>query len=179
MRPFAACPSSQPSSRCSPDGAVAAIAAWSAAGRSPPTSRRCDSRAAASFTARARPTRCGRGRWPRLQTERLHRLGWIAVALRRTHRERLVEAPEVVVGELNLRRGHVLLDVLHALRTRDRDDVLAAAQDPGDRDLARLDVVLAGDLLDHAHELHVLVERLALEARVHAAEVALVEVVGA
>src|SRR3954471_22606082 len=180
MRPFPEWhPSSPPSWPLLRGARASRIAASSATTPSPPRSRACGCPAAATCTAAARRTRCALARPGRLQTEALHRLRRVALALGRAHRERLVQTTEVVVGERDLRRGDVLLEVLHPLCARDRDDILAAAQDPCDRDLARLRVVLVRDLLDHPHELHVLVERLALEARVHAPEVALVEVVGA
>src|SRR3954471_15204943 len=182
MRPCGAWhPSSPPSSRLLRDGPADRIAGSSSTRAWPPRSRACGCPAAATCTAAARRTRCARARAASgpLQTEALHRLGRVALALGRPVRERLVEPPQVVVSERDLRRGDVLLEVLHALRAGDRHDVLASRENPRDGDLARLRIVLAGDLLDHAHELHVLVERLALEARVHAAEVALVEVVGA
>src|SRR3954447_12360399 len=172
-------PSSPPSSPRSRGLGAARTAASSASRRSPPTSRARGSPAAAMCTAAARRTRCARGRCARLQTEALHRLGGVALALGGADRERLVELLEVLVGQVDVRGCDVLLEVLDALGARDRHDVVTAREDPGDRDLARLHVVLLGDLLDGADEFHVLVEDLALEARVVAAEVVVRQVVRA
>src|SRR3954453_254280 len=108
-------PSSPPSSPRSRGLGAARTVASSASRRSPPTSHACGSPAAAMCTAAARRTRCARGRCVRLQTEALHRLGRVALALGGADRERLVELLEVLVGQLDVRGRDVLLDVLDAL----------------------------------------------------------------
>src|SRR4051794_7049451 len=136
MRPCGAWhPSSPPSSQPSRAARARPAAAWSATRPSPPRSRACGCPAAATCIAAARRTRCARGRCDRLQTEALHRLGRVALALRGADRERLVEAAEVVFRQLDVRCRDVLLEVLDALRARDRDDVVAAREHPGEGDL--------------------------------------------
>src|SRR4051794_17898198 len=102
----------------------------------------------------------------------------VAVARRRADRRDLVEARQVVVGQLDVERRDVLLEVVDVLRAGDRHDVIAAAQHPRERELARRGVLLGRDLADALDELQVALEVLALEARVVAAEVVLVEVLG-
>ena len=73
--------------------------------------------------------------------------------------------------ERDVERRDVLLEVLHPLRARDRDDVVALRQHPRERELRRGAAFLPRDLLHERHEVEVLLEVLALEARVVAAVV--------
>ena len=56
-----------------------------------------------------------------------------------------VELGEVLGGELQVRRGGVLLQPRAPLRARDRDDVVALREQPGERDLRRRRVAPLGD----------------------------------
>src|SRR4051794_8269214 len=100
----------------------------------------------------------------------------VAVAGRRPDGRDLLEPGEVVVGQLDVGRRDVLLEISHLLRARDRDDVVAAAQHPCERELAGRAPLLLGDAPHALDEVEVALEVLALEARVVAAEVVLVEV---
>src|SRR5262245_37807130 len=102
----------------------------------------------------------------------------VALAGGRAAGRRLLEALEVLVAQLDLGRGEVLLQVLHALRARDRDDVLALTQQPRERELRRGDVLLLRDLEHALDELEVALEVLAHEARRAAAVVVGREVLG-
>ena len=73
---------------------------------------------------------------------------------------------------VSVRRGGVLLQPRAALRARDRDDVLALREQPGERDLRRRRVAPRGDGLHASRPAPVRVHRLGLEARVVLAEVA-------
>src|SRR5262249_16051952 len=74
-------------------------------------------------------------------------------------------------------RGCVLLEVAAPLRSRDRDDVGALREHPGDRELRRRDALLRSDLLDLRRDAEIRVEVVAREPRSVAAEVVLVELV--
>src|SRR6185437_7074180 len=76
------------------------------------------------------------------------------------------------------RRG-VVLEVAAPLRARDGDDVLPLSVHPCERDLRGRRPVRLGDGADALDDREVLVEVLALEARLAVAEVARVEVVEA
>src|SRR4051794_25930277 len=97
------------------------------------------------------------------------------VALARDLRQLGVDALEVRAGQLDVKRGPVLLEIGDALRPRDRDDVIALRQHPRQRELAGGDALLLGELADLGCEQLVALEVLTREARVAAAEVALVE----
>src|SRR5436190_5037386 len=86
-----------------------------------------------------------------------------------------VDALEVFVGQLDVARGPVLLDVGDALGSGDRDDVVALREHPCECQLARRDALLLGELADLRRQPLVALEVRAGEARVAAAEVALVE----
>ena len=60
------------------------------------------------------------------------------------------EPLEVLAGELDLERAEVLLEIGDPLGARDRDDVLAAAEDPGQGELGRGDAALARRAPRHA-----------------------------
>src|SRR5581483_7895518 len=89
-----------------------------------------------------------------------------------------VDAGEVRRRELYVDGGRVLLEVRAALRPRDRDDVVALGQHPGDCELCRRHTLLVGDLLHLVREPLVRGQVLAGEARGPAAEVVLVELLG-
>src|SRR3954449_6603621 len=95
----------------------------------------------------------------------------LVVAAARGLRHRLVDPAQVLFGELDVARAGVLLEALGAARARDRDDVVALREHPGQRQLGGRAALLARDVLDDAHELEVALEVRALEARVVAAEV--------
>src|SRR3954462_11988980 len=82
----------------------------------------------------------------------------VAVAGGGALRERVLDAGEIVLRELDLRRGRVLLEVGDALRARDRDDGVALRAPPGGRELRRCDALLGGELAHALDELEVPVE---------------------
>src|SRR5207247_578015 len=88
------------------------------------------------------------------------------------------DAGEIVLGELDLHCAGVLLEVRPPLRSRDRHDVLATREHPGERELRGRDPLLARNLLDALDEIEIAPEGLSLEAGMVLAEVVLVEVVG-
>ena len=61
--------------------------------------------------------------------------------------------------------GGVLFQIFAALGAGDGDDVIALCQDPGQRKLRGLAAFLAGDFFDAAHQVQILLEVFALEAR--------------
>src|SRR5207247_5866545 len=74
-----------------------------------------------------------------------------------------------VEGEID--RRDVLLEPLLLLRARDREDILAARQQPRERDLRRLHAALRCDRFERLHELQVLLEIARPEARLLAPDV--------
>src|SRR2546422_8798841 len=101
----------------------------------------------------------------------------IAVAGSRAFREGLLDARELVLRQPDSDCGDVLPEIAAPLRAGDRDDVLAAAQHPGDRELCRRDALLLRDLAYPVEQVVVVREVVALEARAEAAEVGLLEIV--
>src|SRR4051794_16068944 len=87
-------------------------------------------------------------------------------------RERVVEDSHPVRAERNGSGGDVLLQVLDALGTGDRYGVLPLVEEPGDRDLARLDAERPRHLPHRLRGPHVGVEILPLVTGVAAAEIA-------
>src|SRR6476469_3629779 len=75
-----------------------------------------------------------RPRAPQLAVDRRHAFGVVAVAGGRRHGRR--DLLGLVRRQTDLGRPEVLLQIGGALRARDRHDVLAAAEHPGDRELA-------------------------------------------
>src|SRR2546428_5255233 len=71
----------------------------------------------------------------------------VALAGGRALREGALEPLELVLREVDLQGGDVLLEVGPAGRPPDRGDVLAARQDPPERDLARRDAPFRRDRL--------------------------------
>ena len=98
----------------------------------------------------------------------------VAIALGGGHG---VEHGEVLLGELDVERGHVLLQVGAALRARDRRHVAARRVHEGERDLPRRTALGRGELVDDLHDGDVVRQVVALEPGLVAAEVALVQVV--
>ena len=88
----------------------------------------------------------------------------------------LVNVVDVGLAELDARRRCVLLEVLDRGRAcpisarsgdkRTRDNIVAAREDPGEDDLPGGGIVSLRDLLEVADDLEVLLEVVALEARV-------------
>ena len=77
-----------------------------------------------------------------------------------------------------LGRADVLLQIAAPLGARDRHDVLALRQHPGERQLPGVQPLRRRDRLDPRHEVEVLLEVLALEARRLPAPVVGLEIVG-
>src|SRR4029434_6472702 len=77
------------------------------------------------------------------------------------------------------RRGAVLLQVAAPLGARDRHDVVALRQHPGDRELRGRDALLGGERLDPFDDREVALEVALLEARMPVADVLRREVPGA
>src|SRR5437764_4034865 len=101
----------------------------------------------------------------RLQVHALQRIGWIAQARARAGRRDIRDALHVRGRELHLERVEVLVDALFSLGTRNRHEVLALRKQPREHELRRRALLLRGHFLEAFHDLHVLVEVLALEAR--------------
>src|SRR3989442_1608276 len=92
-------------------------------------------------------------------------------------RSHLVEPRQLVVRQLDRRRGDVLLEVAPPLRARDRDDVVTLRLHPRERELRRRDALLGRNLLDPLDELEVALEVTGLEARIAPPEVVLRQIV--
>src|SRR5207248_1070202 len=102
-----------------------------------------------------------------------------AVSRARRRRQGSLELRQIGRGEHHIRGGHVLLEVFAPLRPRNRRDVLAPAQEPGERDLTRRRAFSLRHVLHRGCDAHVRFEVRALEPRVVPAEVALREGFGA
>lgn len=89
-----------------------------------------------------------------------------------------LEAIEVGGAEREVGSGCVLLDPGGALGAGDGDDVLTLGQQPGERELAGRDALLASEIADLPHEVEVALEVLSLKARIAAPEVVGREVLG-
>src|SRR5436309_1703409 len=111
-----------------------------------------------------------------LEVHRLHRGLGIARAGRDAGGHGVGDAPHVLGAQLDLQRAQVLLQALPVLGPGDRHDVRAPGEEPRERQLRGGAALLLRDLLEPAHELHVLREVLVPEARVLAAPVALRDV---
>src|SRR5205823_6441518 len=96
----------------------------------------------------------------------------VARARGRSGRDGLLDAREVVVHELDVQRTERLVEPLTRSRADQRDDVVAAAQHPGDGDLRDAHAPVLRDRPQRLHERQVVLEVLALEARGVRAEVA-------
>src|SRR5262245_57593479 len=105
----------------------------------------------------------------------------LAVAIARScaGRQRLVDPREVGGGEPYADGARVVLEILAALRTRDRRDEVALRQQPRERELTRRTSLVGSDHLDAVDQPKVALEVLAREARCRVAEVVRAEVVEA
>ena len=70
----------------------------------------------------------------------------VAVAERHAHGRHLVDPAQVVRGQLDVGGAEVLLQVGDPLGARDRHDVVALGEHPGERQLAGGDALLGGEL---------------------------------
>src|SRR5262245_34096729 len=120
--------------------------------------------AAASLSA-------GGGDAIRLAVHRGHRRGGIALAGGGALGGDRVDPGELVGGQRDVDGGDVLLEIAPPLGAGDRDDVVAARQDPGERQLAGGDGLVPRDGREVLDEREVLGEVVALEARREPAEV--------
>src|SRR5579862_1451118 len=103
--------------------------------------------------------------------------GHVGVAVAHRLAER-IELDELVRRQLDVARGRVLLEIRAPLRARDRDDVVAPREHPGERNLRGRRAARRRDLPHPLEELHVAIEVLAREARVRLAEVPVLDLVG-
>src|SRR5690349_18128273 len=110
-------------------------------------------------------------RTARLAVDRFHSALVVALARRGARRQNLIEALEVGVGQLHVHRADILVEILDVLGAGDRNDVIALREHPGESELRGGAALLLGHRFDLADELDVLLEILALEARVVLAEV--------
>ena len=92
--------------------------------------------------------------------------------------DRIPNLAHLLPRQPNLNSTQILLEILNLLRTRDGNDILALRHQPSEGQLARGTALLPGERLDLLDELEVLGEILGREARRHAAEIALFEIVG-
>ena len=106
-----------------------------------------------------------------LAIEDRHLLGVVALACDDVDRGRLLDACQVVLGEVDVDRAERLGEPLAGARADERDDVLAAGEDPGDRELGDGRVLLGGDCAQRLDEFQVALEVLAGEARSRGPEV--------
>src|SRR6267142_483537 len=86
------------------------------------------------------------------------------------------DALEILRGQPDFQCIEVLVHALLALGSRDRDEVLALREQPLQHELRRGAFLLRRHLLEALDDLHVLVEVLALEARMRQAPVAVGQV---
>ena len=77
----------------------------------------------------------------------------------------LLDLLQIARRELHLEGADVFLEILPLLRPGDRHDVLALRQHPRERELGRRALLPPRDLLDVRHQVEVLLEVVALEAR--------------
>src|SRR5438874_2073336 len=111
-----------------------------------------------------------------LEVHALQCVGRVAQARARAGRCDIRDARHVGSGKPDLERVEVLVDALLPLRPGDRHDVLALREEPCEHELRRRALLLRRHLLEALHDLHVLVEMLALEARMGEAPVAVGQV---
>ena len=82
---------------------------------------------------------------PPSSIERLHRRRRIAIARSDACRERVVDPLQVYGRKRDRERAVVLRHVARTLRARDRHDVVAPRQHPGERELSRGRALRRGD----------------------------------
>src|SRR5688500_17201397 len=80
-----------------------------------------------------------------------------------------LDVTQFILRQRDIQRAEVFLEELPALRSRDRNDVLALRQQPGERELRWRATLLAREVLDAAHQVEVLLEVLSLESGIDAA----------
>jgi hypothetical protein len=86
------------------------------------------------------------------------------------------DLPQVGFRESDVKSGDILVEALFALGAGDRHHVLALRQHPGEDELRGGALLFFRDRLEPGEDLHVLVQVLALEARMREAPVALGQV---
>src|SRR5215210_6897855 len=94
-----------------------------------------------------------------------HLLLGVALACGRPFGYRLLDAPQILLGERHVYGPRVLLEVLAALGAGDGDDVISLMEQPREGELPRRRVFLGGDLAHPLGQLEVLPEVLLREAR--------------
>src|SRR6185436_3982154 len=99
------------------------------------------------------------------------------IAIPRDHRAEGIERGKIRRRQRDVDGGRVLFDALDARRSRNRDDVGTARQQPGERELRRRAALLPREILDAGHEIEIALEVLALKARVLTTPVAWREIV--
>jgi hypothetical protein len=57
----------------------------------------------------------------------------VAFACGGSGREYLVETPQVPIAEIHVESGDILVEIFAALGARDRDDIIALSEHPGER----------------------------------------------
>src|SRR5579871_984869 len=75
--------------------------------------------------------------------------------------------------EVNLQSPDILLQIGHPFRARNGDNIVPLRQHPGQRQLRRLAAFLQSNLFDPGDEFQILLEVLALETGIVAAEIVL------
>src|SRR3984893_9825813 len=108
-----------------------------------------------------------------LDVDALHLGLGIAQTRGRAEGHGFVDPRQVILGQADRQRLHVLLEVRAMLGAWNGQDVLALREEPGERELGRSGALLSGDLLDPADEPEVVLEILILEARMLPATVVL------
>ena len=111
--------------------------------------------------------------------DRLHHPGGIARAGDLAGPKGLVERLHVGGVEADGFGGDILLEIAAPLGPRNRRDIVALVQEPGERDLTWLDLLRGGDLTNDRRGALIGVEVLALVARIEPPVVALRIVLGA
>ena len=97
----------------------------------------------------------------------------VALALHLDRGERLLDAPQIVRGELDRSSADVLLQAVQLRRPGDRHDPGLLRQQPGERDLRRRRALPLGDRPSQIDQRLVRLARLRREARDDVAEVVL------
>src|ERR1700720_967571 len=92
-----------------------------------------------------------------------HHIGCVTFSDDLNLREALCNILPVALGQLYQERAHVVLQITNPLCPRDGHNVLALREHPGECQLRRRSVFLAGQLLDRSSQLEVFFERLLSE----------------
>src|SRR3954447_22673962 len=112
----------------------------------------------------------------RLAVDRRHGLSVIALARSRAGRQDPVEAVDLFLRQFDVERDDILVEIAPMFGTGDGHHVVALGEHPGERELSGGATLFPRHRLDLVDELDVLLEILALEARVVLAEIALAEI---